>query len=519
MADPSESAERRHAPAGYDVFVSHSSKDREAAEEVSLALESRGIRCWMAPRDIRPGANWGESILEAIGRVKMMVLLLSANANASPQVLREVERAVNKSVVIIPVRIEDVMPSASLEYFLSTAHWLDAFESPLEQHCRNLAETIQGMLRGKDFTPFASTLPAAPARRGSRVRLAPLAAVLAVLFVAVLSFAAGNWWRHGRKEELSAKALVAAVPVDLPATAQPSPSSVSASTPIATATPSPPAEPPPPSLADFAGSWEVSILVLEDVEGNNSYYRTLRFRVAEDGTLAGKGALTMETRHGRAQIRDKPGVVELRGKVSRPAWKKHAASGLFLDREDFRYAVADIELTMSDGTIGKGLLAHTEGLPAVENINFSRGEASGRMYAVRTAAANPAVVSGLRIDPLQPGDVVSDGAWFVWLRPGSEPEKSEKVAELDLATGELAVRINGQTERLQKRSENWTPPRDRGPVVGDQGEEVWSNARVEVRLSFQLTETKYELTRFAGQMRVSADGETTVLMVQGETGS
>lgn len=519
MARP-DSTESAGVPAGYEVFVSHSSKDREAADAVSRALEARGIRCWMAPRDIRPGANWGESILEAIGQVKMMVLLLSANANASPQVQREVERAVNKSVVIIPVRIENVMPSASLEYFLSTAHWLDAFESPLEQNCRNLADAVESMLRGKDFTPFASAVNPAPARRASRAWLVPVAGVLAVLFIAALSFVAGSWWRHGKKEELPDKAPVAAVTFDQPPAAQPSTAPIAAATPTATAMPSPPTpEPAPPSLADFAGSWEVSALLLEDVEGNNSYYRTLRFRVAEDGTLSGKGALTMETRGGRAEIRDKPGVVDLQGKVSRPAWKKHAASGLFLDREDFKYPVADIELTMSDGTVGKGLITSTEGLPVVENINFSRGEASGRMYAVRTAAANPASAAGLRVDPLQPGDVVSDGAWYVWLRPGSDPEKPEKLAELDLATGELVVRINGQTERLQKRSENWNPPRDRGAVVGDQGEEVWSNARVEVRLSFQVAQTEHEFMSFAGQMRVSAGGETSVLMVQGETGS
>jgi hypothetical protein len=96
LPDPQESAGTRNAAAGSDVFVSHSSKDREAADAVSRALESRGIRCWMAPRDIRPGANWGESILEAIGKVKMMVLLLSANANASPQVLSA--RSTNRSL-------------------------------------------------------------------------------------------------------------------------------------------------------------------------------------------------------------------------------------------------------------------------------------------------------------------------------------------------------------------------------------------------------------------------------------
>jgi hypothetical protein len=514
--DPSHPAGPADIPAGYDVFVSHSSKDREAADAVSRVLESRGIRCWMAPRDIRPGASWGESILEAIGRVKMMVLLLSNNANTSPQVLREVERAVNKSVVIIPVRIENVMPSASLEYFLSTAHWLDAFESPLEQHCRHLADTVQGMLHGKDYAPFVSASSPAAARRASRAWLLPIAGVAGVLIITALSFAAGQWWRHpqpGRPVEVvPVVASAAPAPERQPAVAP-------AIAPAPLVVPSPPVEAPPPALADFAGSWEISILGLEDVAGNNSYYRTMRFAVDEDGAVAGKMALTMETRDGQTLIRDRSVVVDLKGRVSRPARKAHAASGVFLDREDFTYPVAEIELTMSDGMVGKGLIAHTQGLPVVEYINFSKGDASGRMHAVRTAAMNPAPAMGLRVDPLQPDDVVPDGAWFFWFRAGSNAADSEKVAELDLSNGDLVLRINGELERLRKRSETWNPSRDRGPTVGDRGEEVWSNARVEVRLSFQVTEAEHEFSRFAGQMRVSADGQTVVLMVEGETGA
>ena len=40
-----------------------------------------------------------------------MVLVFSASSNQSPQVRREVERAVHKQVNILPFRIEDLMPS------------------------------------------------------------------------------------------------------------------------------------------------------------------------------------------------------------------------------------------------------------------------------------------------------------------------------------------------------------------------------------------------------------------------
>ena len=79
-----------------------------AGEAVCTALEGRGLRCWIAPRDIIPGIGWAKSIVRAIGQSRIMVLVFSENANTSPQIEREVERAVNKGIPIIPLRIENV---------------------------------------------------------------------------------------------------------------------------------------------------------------------------------------------------------------------------------------------------------------------------------------------------------------------------------------------------------------------------------------------------------------------------
>ena len=51
---------------GHDVFISHSTKDKAAADAVCAALEANGVRCWVAPRDIKPGENWATAILRGI---------------------------------------------------------------------------------------------------------------------------------------------------------------------------------------------------------------------------------------------------------------------------------------------------------------------------------------------------------------------------------------------------------------------------------------------------------------------
>jgi hypothetical protein len=115
-----------------DIFISYSQPDGECAFELVARLESEGISCWIAPRDIAPASDWAAEIIEAISAAKMMVLVFSASSNDSAQVRREVERAIHKQIHILPFRIENILPSKSLEYFLSTQHWMDAFAPPRE---------------------------------------------------------------------------------------------------------------------------------------------------------------------------------------------------------------------------------------------------------------------------------------------------------------------------------------------------------------------------------------------------
>ncbi|HEY4143869.1 toll/interleukin-1 receptor domain-containing protein [Pinirhizobacter sp.] len=132
----------------HDLFVSYSQPDREAALALVQRLEAHGISVWIAPRDVSPAADWAAEIIDAISSARLMVLVFSGSSNDSGQVRREVERAVHKQVPILPFRIEDVLPSKSLEYFLSTQHWMDAFPPPLEPHIDRLRDYLDSALGG-----------------------------------------------------------------------------------------------------------------------------------------------------------------------------------------------------------------------------------------------------------------------------------------------------------------------------------------------------------------------------------
>ena len=158
----------------HDVFISHSAEDKNVADVACAALEEEGIRCWIAPRDIFPGATWSGAIIDAIMESRIMVFIFSASSNNSPHVLRELECAVSAGVCIMPFRIEDVLPSKSIQYFISSSHWLDASPRPTEEHYAILIKTVKRFLAegvesdNVELTEAGLTEPGSNTRRTPR---------------------------------------------------------------------------------------------------------------------------------------------------------------------------------------------------------------------------------------------------------------------------------------------------------------------------------------------------------------
>jgi len=220
--DP-EAASKRIA---HDVIISYSyrgERDKMTADAICASLEAEKIRCWIAPRDVLPGTSYGEAIVRAINASRVMVLVFSKNSNLSQHVMREAERAVNRSMPIIPFRIDDVLPSTNLEYFLGATHWLDALTPPMEKHIQKLLITVRQLLLTMESEPGEAEPPppqaaeavSPAASRGylkrhrtpiliALIALVAIAAVVLVLSLVVLD----GGIKVGEQERLKAVAYV-----------------------------------------------------------------------------------------------------------------------------------------------------------------------------------------------------------------------------------------------------------------------------------------------------------------------
>jgi len=225
------------------AFISHATEDHEVAERICNFLEERGIRCWIAPRDVRPGHRYGEEIVNAIENANAVILILSESANVSKFVEREIERAVNYGKPTLPVRVREVQPSRSLELFISDAHWIDAWKPPMEQYLDRLADSIRSLSPDAgdsvERPPDGTRLPRKKEPNfGKRFTIG----LLLLVMVAVAGGAA--WWFWKRSTPVSP------LPKNPPAAVNPSPVATPApESLLSTAATSTPEEAPSPTVA------------------------------------------------------------------------------------------------------------------------------------------------------------------------------------------------------------------------------------------------------------------------------
>lgn len=144
---------------GLPLFISYASDDQAVALHVCALLEGQGVPCWIAPRDVAPGAVWDEALVDATTSAGAFLLILTSAVNGSPYVKNEVNHAFAAKTPIFTFRVEDVQPSKSLGFYLARHHWTDGFPAPIDEKLAQLAPAVTALLptTGGDAAASAPT--------------------------------------------------------------------------------------------------------------------------------------------------------------------------------------------------------------------------------------------------------------------------------------------------------------------------------------------------------------------------
>lgn len=132
----------------HDVFISYSSKEKSVADGVCHFLESNGVKCWIAPRDIPASSDYGDLIDEAIKSCRVVVLVYSQYSFLSKWVKGEINVAFDEGKPIAPFRIDETAVKGAFRVMLQQQHWIDAFPS-YSDRLPDLLQSICGII-GRD---------------------------------------------------------------------------------------------------------------------------------------------------------------------------------------------------------------------------------------------------------------------------------------------------------------------------------------------------------------------------------
>src|SRR5713226_5427580 len=102
----------------HSCFISYSSLDITFATRLHTDLQQRGVQCWFAPHDLRPGNYFRERIDQAIRKQEKLLLILSEHSVASGWVRYEVEMALAREIpeqreILFPLRTDQAIFQSS----------------------------------------------------------------------------------------------------------------------------------------------------------------------------------------------------------------------------------------------------------------------------------------------------------------------------------------------------------------------------------------------------------------------
>jgi hypothetical protein len=177
--------------AGTHIFVCFAIKDEVVAREVVESLEADGLKCWIFRRDVLPGQNHQEAIVQALEAASGVVFLFSEHSNKSLEIKKELSIAGSINVPVFPLRLVPIAPSGALRYELAVRQWIDIFPDRRNALAK-LTQTIKNVIGGSGANasdvplnrPLAETRTAAPKpppvpKRSAAKRPAPRGPIIA----------------------------------------------------------------------------------------------------------------------------------------------------------------------------------------------------------------------------------------------------------------------------------------------------------------------------------------------------
>ncbi len=195
-----------------EVFVSYSREDKEKVLELTARLRSAGVPLWMDVGGIDGARMWGEEIVKALDRAKVLLLLVSESSVKSHNVAKEVVLTSERKGHILPVHLELTQIPPSLKYPLAGIQHIEYFRGDPEENLQAVLRSLERIgvtIRPPraEPAPVAASEPrgAAPAAQSAAEPSIESGAVAVLPFDNISSDSETDYFSDGLTEELFAR--------------------------------------------------------------------------------------------------------------------------------------------------------------------------------------------------------------------------------------------------------------------------------------------------------------------------
>ena len=165
-----------------DIFVLYANKEKNLAKKYVSKIEEQGYSCWVSPRDLSSAVDDTEAIKKHIDNAKLVILLLSTDANKNTQVKDLFNYAEELEKPIIPIKIDKVSDDLSTQSFFNYYDWVDAHEDSFDESLEILYEFIEEMA-SDNFQLKKKASTTTTTSKNSKYILIGAIVAIAILFV------------------------------------------------------------------------------------------------------------------------------------------------------------------------------------------------------------------------------------------------------------------------------------------------------------------------------------------------
>jgi adenylate cyclase len=126
-----------------DVFISYSREDKERVLDLAGKLRGAGVSLWIDQSGIDGATLWGEEIVNALEKAKVLLLAISPAATRSHNVAKELVLVSERKGQILPVHLEPTTIPASLRYPLAGIQHIEYFQGDPDDNVKSILRALE----------------------------------------------------------------------------------------------------------------------------------------------------------------------------------------------------------------------------------------------------------------------------------------------------------------------------------------------------------------------------------------